>query len=117
MAAELLTIAELKAAVHGSGSALYADAAYQGIADAAEQLVLEYVDDVPTGSTITDTYGTVEPVKLAVLQLAVELFQVRHSASSSGVSVDLSPYRLGRTLVSRYAGLLAPWSDTATMVG
>lgn len=109
--ATLVTIAELKAAVHGSGGALYTDPEYQELVDAAEQLVLQYVDGVAAD------YADVPPVKLAVLQLSVELYQARHTAGGSGTGIDLTPYKLGRTLVSRYQGLLQPWADVGGMAG
>lgn len=65
------------------------------------------------------TYVGNPNVKSAVLATAVEVFQSRTAAGGQieGVDFSVSPFRLGRSLFNRVAGLLGPYLDTETMVG
>lgn len=65
------------------------------------------------------TYVGNANVESAVLAVAVEVFQARTAAGGQieGVDFTVSPFRLGRSLFNRVAGLLGPFIDTETMVG
>ena len=65
------------------------------------------------------TYVGNSNVESAVLAVAVEVFQARTAAGGQieGVDFTVSPFRLGRSLFNRVAGLLGPFLDVDTMVG
>lgn len=112
MAAVLVDLDELKAALGGTGSSLYGDDAYQRVADTAEDVIMAHLlADTPAD------YVAVAPVRTVALLLAVELWQARSSAAGGSVGIDLNPYRLGRTLVSRYHGVLVNYLAVGGMVG
>lgn len=58
-------------------------------------------------------------LKVAATGLAVDIFQSQ--TTSGGQAVDptfaISPFKLGRSLTSRFEGLLAPYLDAGTFVG
>jgi hypothetical protein len=75
---------------------------------------------IPSGSaTITgaSTYVGVSAVESAVLVVSVEVFQSRTAPGGQIEGVDFSPtpYRMGRSLYSRVAGLLGPYIDVASI--
>jgi len=65
------------------------------------------------------TYVGNANVESAVLAVSVEVFQARTAAGGNieGVDFQVTPFRLGRSLFNRVAGLLGPYIDTETMVG
>lgn len=106
----LLTVAELKAAL-GIGD-LYADTIVEQVVDTAVDVVSAYLPaDVITA----------EPpaVREAVLAIAVDVWQSRLAPGGQMQAVDYtpSPFRMGRSLLQKVAGLLAPYTDTGGMVG
>lgn len=65
-------------------------------------------------------YDDVPQVREAALMIAVDLWYARQSAS--GLAQDAAfqpgaPYRMGRSIVSRVAGLIAAYRDPGSMVG
>lgn len=106
----LLTIAELKTAL-GIGD-LYPDTTVEQIVDTAVDLVSNYVD---AESLLLEP----APVKEATLALAVEIWQSRLAPGGQmqGPDFQPSPFRMGRSLLSKVTGLLGPYLDTTGMVG
>lgn len=77
---------------------------------------------IPSGTaTLTgaSTYVGNSSVEAAVSAVAVEIFQARTAAGGQieGVDFAVTPFRLGRSLFNRVAGLLGPYLDVETMVG
>ena len=77
---------------------------------------------IPAGTATlsgASTYVGNSNVESAVLAVSVEIFQARTAAGGQieGVDFTVSPFRLGRSLFNRVAGLLGPYIDTETMVG
>lgn len=76
---------------------------------------------IPSGTATlsgASTYVGNSSVESAVLAVAVEVFQARTAAGGQieGVDFTVSPFRLGRSLFNRVAGLLGPYLDVETMV-
>lgn len=71
-----------------------------------------------TGPQAVD-YSTVDACKEAALTIAVDMWTNRLAPGGSPTAVDFtpSPYRMGRTLMQRVIGLLAPYIDTRSIVG
>ena len=69
------------------------------------------------GSTLTEIYSGVQPVKSAILVVSVEVFQSITAPGNTSAQVDFqpSPFILGRSLQNRVIGLLAPFVDVSTM--
>ncbi len=61
----------------------------------------------------------VENVHQAILMTAVDVWQSRTASNGQGVGIDFTPapYRMGRSLLSRVNGLLAPYMCIKTMLG
>lgn len=79
---------------------------------------------VPYGKVkVTPAIGTdyeEEPlIRLAALELAIDMWQARQQSNAGGISPDFSPspYRMGRSLLSRVSGLIAPFISPRGMVG
>ena len=77
---------------------------------------------IPAGTATlsgASTYVGNANVESAVLATSVEVFQSRTAAGGQieGIDLSVSPFRLGRSLFNRVAGLLGPYLDTETMVG
>lgn len=106
----LVTVATLKATL-GVGN-LYADADLQQACSAAIAVVQSYVDA---------TSFAAEPpaMKEAALALAVDIWQTRTSPGGQNLAADFtpSPWRLGKNLVSKVSGLLAPYMEIGGAVG
>ena len=105
----LVTVAELKA-VLGVGN-LYADEQLQSVCDAAGQVV---------GSYVTLEIGEEpEAVKQAALAIALDIWQSRQApfGTPQGADFQPGPYRMGRSLISRVTGLIAPYMNVGSMVG
>lgn len=67
----------------------------------------------------TSLYDAVPAVREASLAIAVEIFQQRTAAGGQVQAVDYtpSPHRLGRALLTRVHGLLAPYMDMGGLIG
>jgi len=83
-------------------------------------IVERYV--IPAGTATlsgASTYVGNPNVENAVIVTSVEVFQSRTAAGGQieGVDFTVTPFRLGRSLFNRVAGLLGPYLDTETMVG
>lgn len=71
-----------------------------------------------TASTSVD-YAEEAPIRLAALELAIDMWQARQQSNAGGISPDFtpSPYRMGRSLLNRVNGLLADYLSPKGMVG
>ena len=78
---------------------------------------------IPSGTVIdagsANVYETDPLVLEACMMLAVEIWQARVAPGGTiqGVDFQPGPFRLGRSLIGRVQGLLAPHLDVGTMVG
>jgi hypothetical protein len=72
-----------------------------------------------TDQASEDVYSTDPLVTEACIMLAVEIWQSRVAPGGTiqGVDFQPGPFRLGRSLIGRVQGLLAPHMDVGTMVG
>ena len=106
----LLTVEELKATL-GVGE-LYETATLEQVVDAATNLIEQYV-------TTASFAEEPAPMKEAALALAVSIFQTRTATGGQIVGADFSPspFRLGRSLFSTVAGLLAPYVSEGVYFG
>ena len=77
----------------------------------------------PVGSAIQanqgEIYDAIPSVREAALAIAVEIFQQRTAPGGQFQAVDFTPqpHRLGRALLTRVQGLLAPYVDAGGFVG
>jgi len=73
------------------------------------------------GAEYNTAYASTPAINNAALMLAVDIWQARTVAGGNGASsVDFgtpTPYKMGRSLMSRISGLLAPYMSPASMVG
>lgn len=106
----LVTLAELKAALGVGG--LYDDTQLQAACDTAE-LLKSYL-----ATTVTSP-DTVPELRQAGLQIAMAVWSARTSPNGDQVGLDYqpSPYKLGRSLLSRVQGLTAPYMNPGVYVG
>jgi hypothetical protein len=65
------------------------------------------------------SYATTPAVREAAMMLAVDIWQARQTPATGGTAVDFqpSPYKMGRSLISRVQGLIAPYTSPRSMVG
>jgi hypothetical protein len=65
------------------------------------------------------SYVTTPAVREAAMMLAVDIWQARQTPATGGTAVDFqpSPYKMGRSLISRVQGLIAPYVGPRSMVG
>jgi hypothetical protein len=65
------------------------------------------------------SYATTSAVREAAMMLAVDIWQARQTPATGGTAVDFqpSPYKMGRSLMSRVQGLIAPYTSPRSMVG
>ena len=72
-----------------------------------------------TDQASEDVYQTDPLIREACMMLAVEIWQSRVAPGGTiqGVDFQPGPFRLGRSLIGRVQGLLAPHMDVGTMVG
>lgn len=94
------------------------------------QFALTHANDVyhqiqPYGKASVDydaqfaEYNTKQAIRLAALEVAVDMWQSRQQSSNGGLSVDgsPSPYRMGWSVLKRISGLIAPYISPRSMVG
>ena len=69
-------------------------------------------------STSVD-YASEPLVRLAALEIAIDMWQSRQQSNAGGVSPDgsPSPYRMGNALLGRVRGLISPYLSPRGMVG
>lgn len=105
----LTTVALVKEALQ-SGN-LYSDEQLQPSVDTAIALIEFYV-------TPTSFDAEPAPLQVAALGLAVDIFQAQVSPGGQTVdpTLSVSPFRLGRSLLSRYQALIAPFTDVEGLV-
>ena len=84
---------------------------------ADKQAVIPY--GFVTDQASEDVYQDDPLVLEACMMLAVEIWQARVAPGGTiqGVDFQPGPFRLGRSLIGRVQGLLAPHMDVGTMVG
>jgi len=65
------------------------------------------------------SYASTPAVREAAMMLAVDIWQARQTPATGGTAVDFqpSPYKMGRSLMSRVQGLIAPYTSPRSMVG
>jgi hypothetical protein len=65
------------------------------------------------------TYNTKQAIRLAALEIAVDMWQSRSQSSNGGISPDFSPspYRMGYSVLRRISGLIAPYVSPRSLVG
>lgn len=70
-----------------------------------------------SGYSAADLYANTPAVESAVYVVSTEIFQSRLSIGGQleGVDFTPTPFRLGRSLLSRVSALLAPYLDSETM--
>lgn len=109
--AALLDPDDLQAHLGLAGNAVYPATAYEQVADAASDLVSEFL--------AVGVENTTPAVREATLAVAVELWQARLAPGGQMNAVDWTPgpFRLGRSLIGRVSGLLGPYLDTGSVVG
>lgn len=106
----LVTVEELQTEL-GVG-ALYTEEVLQEYCDAAIALI----EPIVTAESFENEPA---PMRLAALNLAVDIFQGTKAPGGTPVGVDFtpSPFRFGRSLTSKISGYLAPYLDVDGMVG
>ena len=67
----------------------------------------------------SEIYDAIPAVREATLAIAVEIFQQRVAPGGQIQAVDFTPqpHRLGRALLTRVHGLLAPYIDAGSLIG
>ena len=106
----LVTVDELKTAL-GVGD-LYTEDMLQKYCDIAIDLIEGIV-------TTTSFAAEPAPMREAALATAVDVFQSTKAPGGTPVGVDFqpAPFRMGRSLLSKVGGLLAPYMDVEGMIG
>ena len=109
--AALTTLADLKTSLGVGG--LYNDAQLQECVDAANNIVTSYLK-----ATITSP-ELIPEISQAALQVAMAIWSAQTSPNGDQVGLDYnpSPYKLGRSLISRVSGLLTGYMDPGVYVG
>lgn len=110
----LITVAEVRDAL-GIG-ALYDDAVIQECIDAAQDLILAQL--IVSVAGVPVDYSTKPAVLEALLMTSCDIWQARSATNGQAVGVEFggTPYRMGRSLLTRVSGLLAPYVNLAGMV-
>lgn len=69
--------------------------------------------------TKATAYSATGAVREAAMMLAVDIWQARQTPATGGMGVDFQPgpYKMGRSLMSRVQGLIAPYVGPKSMVG
>lgn len=106
----LVTVDELKVAL-GVGD-LYTEDMLQKYCDIA----IELIEGIVTATSFDDEPA---PMREAALATAVDVFQSTKAPGGTPVGVDFTPapFRMGRSLLSKVGGLLAPYMDVEGMIG
>lgn len=91
---------------------LYPEEWIAQIVDTANELIAAYVD----ADAILNEPA---PCKEAALTIAIDVWQSRQAPGGQMAGVDFapSPYRMGRALIGKVQGLLAPYYDESSLVG
>jgi hypothetical protein len=81
---------------------------------------IEFRNVIPSGRAVLSgaaTYVGNAAVESAVYVVSTEIFQSRTAAGGQIEGIDFSPtpYRMGRSLLNRVSGLLAPFMDEGTL--
>jgi hypothetical protein len=81
---------------------------------------IDFRNVIPSGKALltgTATYVGNPAIESAVYVVATEIFQSRSAAGGQIEGVDFAPtpYRMGRSLLNRVSGLLAPFMDEGTL--
>jgi hypothetical protein len=81
---------------------------------------IEFRNVIPSGRAVLSgaaTYVGNTAVESAVYVVSTEIFQSRTAAGGQIEGIDFSPtpYRMGRSLLNRVSGLLAPFMDEGTL--
>ena len=81
-------------------------------------LIVPYGKVAVTPTTATD-YASEPLIRLAALEMAIDMWQSKQQSNAGGVSPDgsPSPYRMGNALLGRVRGLIAPFLSPRGMVG
>jgi hypothetical protein len=68
---------------------------------------------------IAENYSTTQAVLEAITMTSCDIWQARTATNGQPVGIDFTPapYRMGRSLLSRVSGLLAPYMRIGTLVG
>lgn len=118
---QTVTISNVLVALNGSKTVT--DFGPNWVKYAATSPDLEYpVHLVPAGTIQgpqNATYSTTPAIREAALALCVDLWQSRVAPGGQAEAVDFTPgpYRLGRGMVQRVLGVLAPYLDTRSLIG
>lgn len=85
--------------------------------DVTVRPVIPYGTATLSGYSAADLYANTPAVESAVYVVSTEIFQSRLSIGGQLEGVDFSPtpFRLGRSLLSRVQALLAPYIDAETI--
>lgn len=115
-----VTIADVATGLNGAQSITDTGTYYVAFANAGADI--EQTPLRPYGSIVGPTSfnpDTVPACKEAALTLAVDMWQNRTAPGGQPTAVDFtpSPYRMGRTMVQRVMGLLAPYLDMRGQIG
>ena len=106
----LVTVDELKTAL-GVGD-LYTEDMLQRYCDTA----IELIEGLVTAASFS---AEPAPMREAALATAVDVFQSTKAPGGTPAGVDFqpAPFRMGRSLLSKVGGLLAPYMDVDGMIG
>ena len=114
--AAIVTVDAFKA-VLGVGD-LYPDADLEQVLLATDAIIKSYLVTVDALGQPID-WADYPAVVEAELTLAVDMWQNRVAPGGQAVAVDFtpSPYRMGRTMIQRVIGLLAPYMNNDGVIG
>ena len=95
--------------------------AYTFTADTAEPDTVAHIYK-PLGKAELDTaatYDNVVAVRQAAMMIAVDVFNARTvpGGQAQGIDFQPGPYMMGRSILSRVSGLLAPYRDMGSIIG
>ena len=87
-------------------------------ADIDENAVIPHGDTYLTGKDAATIYASNPAVYEAIIVVSVEVFQSITAAGGQieGVDFQVSPYRMGRSLLNRVVGILGKSLDTGAML-
>ena len=107
----IITATQLRK-VLGVSVSLYDDAYLDQIIDTAEGVILPMLQELETGD-----YSDDSRVQSAVYTVSVEVFQARVASGGQieGIDFASTPFRMGRSLWNKCAGLLGALVDVDTI--